>query len=167
MPGLVKDQIKLFQASKFTQIVVTDVNKVYRWRTEIDKAYTECSFEKTEESRMGMLGGLGKNLLFSDKSKKVDVVDRIFQDFQGYHCLLTNRSGDWYYLNYNSVKIKKLNNLREVMSAVSFSQLCVSESTGYFVLGTDDGEIIFWKIDFNQNGEVVEGTPIRQVIKLP
>lgn len=65
MPGLVKDQIKLFQASKFTQIVVTDVNKVYRWRTEIDKAYTECSFEKTEESRMGMLGGLGKNLLFS------------------------------------------------------------------------------------------------------
>lgn len=63
--------------------------------------------------------------------------------------------------------MKKLKNLREVIRTAAFPTNCAAETTGYFTLGTDDGEILFWKLDSNNKGEIIEGNLRRKTIMLP
>ena len=60
MPGFANEHIKFLLSSKFTYIIVTETNKVYRWRTELDEQCVECKFEKSEEFGLGKIGELVK-----------------------------------------------------------------------------------------------------------
>lgn len=106
LPGIPKtDKIKKFVVSEETRIVLTDTNKIYRWRIRSDAEFRP--YELPDLNKDHFLG------LLSSKDKNINIKN-IHLDPIGFHCIIVAEGGNNFYLGFKETKIKILKDLKGV-----------------------------------------------------
>ncbi|CAK9034053.1 Vacuolar protein sorting-associated protein 18 homolog, partial [Durusdinium trenchii] len=78
-----------------------------------------------------------------DFKEQVGEVSRVFLDVTGFHALLTNSSGDSWYLNFQSTQALRLSKLKgHVLESASWDVEATTSSTRDLLLGTRAGQIL-------------------------
>lgn len=76
-----------------------------------------------------------------------DVIDHIFTDPSGHHCIVTLKNGDNYYVHSNMGRAKKLSRLQGQIESIAFDPRGNEASTKSFLVGTQLGYIYELCID--------------------
>ena len=139
LPGLPKtERIRKLVVSEETKLLVTESNRVYRWRTKMDAEFK--SYELPETSKENFLG-------FISTKEKSGTVRNIFLDPIGWHCIISGDGGINYYLNYRDSKIKLIKDLKGVsIKAFGFHGAVSETKSGDILIATDAGLLILYRL---------------------
>ncbi|KAL4452788.1 hypothetical protein ABPG74_002353 [Tetrahymena malaccensis] len=161
------EKIKLFAVSTHQIVIVTDQNKVYRLREELDEKFInypvpEKKVDNPNKEFKEKIKDMGKQILFLGAQGPKVSIDRIFLDPNGYHCILTCDSGCSFYLNYDHNKIKFLKNLKGsefVIKSIGWDETCTNTTTKNILFGTQEGMLYIYKIEIGKNNEIIDCNP--------
>jgi hypothetical protein len=159
LPGVPKaERIRKLVVSEETRILVTESNKLYRWRIKVDAEFKPHDLPET--SKENFLG------LISSKERSANVKN-IYLDSKGWHCIIAGDGGINYYLNYRDSKVKILKELKGVnLKAVSFHGATSETRSGDILMAIDGGILVLYRIDLEQNGEVREQNALQYQLYL-
>lgn len=81
LPGIPKsEKIKKFVVSEETKILLTEQNKIYRWRVRTDAEFRAYDLpDATKDNFLGMLSS----------KEKTTTIRNIYMDSKGYHCIIS------------------------------------------------------------------------------
>ncbi|EGR34772.1 vacuolar sorting protein, putative [Ichthyophthirius multifiliis] len=173
------EKIKIFKSSSKQIIVVTITNRIFRWRYELDDEFIEYEIpEKKDEGNIistiagvaNLAKDIGKKMLFMNTNKKNTYIEQFFLDVKGYHCIFCSDQGLNFYFGYNQQKIKVLKNIKGdefTIRSAAFDETCTETNTKNMLLGTTDGVLYIYKIEYQKNtNELIESNPDR-ILQIP
>lgn len=132
------EKIRTFEVSEQSLIIITESNKVVRWRF---KDYNCCEYDLSEikDDNQSLLQVLNPgNLIYNaikkfplgESKKDVVYIDRVFMDPKGHHTLICCDKGENFYFNNLSEKLKYLSKLKGVViTSVAWNEESVEKST--------------------------------------
>lgn len=131
IPKLNKNEkIRFFEVSENVIIIISESNKVFRWRFK-DPSVVEYELGEIKEEGVSILQALNpgamiynviKKLPIGEQKKDVVVIDRVFMDPKGFHCFICSDRGENFYLHCQSEKIRYLGKLKgQVVTSVGWN----------------------------------------------
>ncbi|EAR98626.3 vacuolar sorting protein (macronuclear) [Tetrahymena thermophila SB210] len=180
--SLPQQKIKHLAISQKSAVAITENNMVIRWKFE--NGYDTYESMSLPEKVSGLsLGGKlanvggkigGKIIPFkrfkkyqNDKEverQKRRIIDRVYMDRVGQHCIITNNTGYTYYLNHNSSQVKPLPKLKRIiLKSVMFDdrqayKTLLDDKT--FLFGSENNSIYQCKLEYNEkDGQFYETVP--------
>ena len=117
----IHEKIRKVESSEEIFMIITESNRVYRWEIESNRC-NELVLPGTGGEGGGVFGlgllGMVKDTLTVDR-KGPAIVERVFLDPRGTHCLICTSKGDNFYVHQKSDKVRLLKNFRErIRSAI-------------------------------------------------
>lgn len=138
------ERIRKLVVSEETKVLVTESNRLYRWRTKVDAEFR--AYELPETSKENFLG------LLSTKEKS-STIRNVYLDPKGWHCLVVGDGTNNYYLNYRDGKVKILKELKGVnIKAVGFHGATSETKSGDIILAVEGGMLLLYRLELEQNG---------------
>ncbi|KAL4450357.1 hypothetical protein ABPG74_009063 [Tetrahymena malaccensis] len=180
--SLPQQKIKHLAISQKSAVAISEDNMVIRWKFE--NGYDTYESMQLPEKVYGLsLGGKlanvggkigGKIIPFkrfkkyqNDKEverQKRRIIDRVYMDRVGQHCIITNNTGYSYYLNHNSSQVKPLPKLKRIiLKSVMFDdrqayKTLLDDKT--FLFGSENNTIYQCKLEYNEkDGNFYETAP--------
>ncbi|KAL4478279.1 hypothetical protein ABPG72_016591 [Tetrahymena utriculariae] len=180
--SLPQQRIKHLAISQKSAVAITENNMVIRWKFE--NGYDTYEFMSLPEKVYGLsLGGKlanvggkigGKIIPFkrfkkyqNDKEverQKRRIIDRVYMDRVGQHCIIANNTGYSYYLNHSSSQIKPLAKLKRlILKSIMFDdrqpfKTLLDDKT--FLFGSENNTIYQCKLEYNEkDGQFYETVP--------
>ena len=98
--------------SEETKVLVTESNRLYRWRIKIDSEFKVYELPEIKgETFLGLLS----------TKEKASGIRQVYLDQKGWHLFIVGDSGNSYYLNHRDSKPKVLKELKGAnVKAVAF-----------------------------------------------
>ena len=132
------EKIKFFEVSENVIIIISESNKIYRWRFK-DPSVVEYELAEIKEEGGSILQTLNpgtfiynaiKKLPIGDQKKDVVIIDRVFMDPKGIHCFICSDRGENFYFHCQSEKIRYLGKLKgHLVTSVGWNDELGMEST--------------------------------------
>eukprot|EP00826_Nyctotherus_ovalis_P034585 TRINITY_DN2897_c0_g2_i1.p1 TRINITY_DN2897_c0_g2~~TRINITY_DN2897_c0_g2_i1.p1 ORF type:complete len:456 (-),score=132.08 TRINITY_DN2897_c0_g2_i1:35-1402(-) len=139
-------------------IIATKEGTILRSYYDEDNEFEVIKAQK-EEVKGNHVGNMKNNIANV-------MIEKMFIDVHGYHCILVSAEGEHFYLHYERnylVPLKKLNKVD--ITAIAFNVNARKETTDALLIGTQDGKIFTYKI-MNKEDGVLEKQP-NLVAQLP
>ncbi|EGR28275.1 hypothetical protein IMG5_179310 [Ichthyophthirius multifiliis] len=178
--------IMFLSLSRKTIIAITEENQLIRWKFDVGlSVYEQLKIPKIKDDRSlgGKIANVGGKIIpfgmlkkMQDDRKEEKIkqkqIEKIFQDTEGNHCIITNNYGDNYYLHYDSTEVIHMAEFKQIiMRAISFDDHVKLESSPlgigitlfhYVILNSDSvtvmsqitEQVVFYK-DLSQMGQVL------------
>ena len=139
-------------SEKFIYIITSD-NQALRWELDSEDKLKEPKKESMEE------------LIIRATSLEMN---KVFCDPTGFHTLFAMSSNDTHYIHETTTKstaIAKLRGLR--IMAVCFNKKCEYYQTKDILLGTDQGIIYEFSLEYDKTADSVKNVSLTKLIELP
>jgi len=157
----IHDKIRKIESSEEIFMIITESNRLFRWEIESNRCYelTLPGGSGGEESSGFSLNliGMVKNTLTVDR-KGPAIIERVFLDPKGTHCLICTSRGDNYYVHQKSDRVRLLKNFRERIRSAIIDDQSTNELVK-IACGTNEGKLYFFNIDVNRNYEINDNLP--------